>query len=283
MNELSTLSKETRTAIADLALSNDDILSVLSSSIYPGASLASIKLATMYCKANNLDIFQKPVHLVPMWDKNSGAMRDVIMPGIGLYRTQASRTGEFAGLTEPEFGPMVTETIDGCKITYPEYCKITAKRVLSNGVIAEFTAIEYWMENYAVKGGKEKSLAPNSMWQKRPRAQLVKCTEAQAMRKAFPEMGAAPTAEEMEGKNYDSFDSQMPTRKTPQTIAEAQVIESTPERDKLIADLEILVTEQGVEAYAEVFQNMTKEQRQLVGIHEHQRLKELGAKNDDIA
>jgi phage recombination protein Bet len=275
MTEVSTIRQENA-----LALSDNDVLNVLSSSIYPGANLASIKLAIMYCKANNLDIFQKPVHLVPMWDKNSGATRDVIMPGIGLYRTQASRTGEFAGLTEPEFGPMITETIDGTKVTYPEFCKITAKRVLSNGVIAEFTAIEYWTENYAVKGGKEKSLAPNAMWQKRPRAQLVKCTEAQAMRKAFPEMGAAPTAEEMEGKNYDSQDNQLPIRKTPQAIAEAQVIESSPERDKLIADLELIVTEQGLDAYAEVFEKMTKEQRQLLGIHEHQRLKELGAKND---
>jgi phage recombination protein Bet len=275
MNEISTARQENA-----LALSDNDVLNVLSSSIYPGANLASIKLAIMYCKANNLDIFQKPVHLVPMWDKNSGTTRDVIMPGIGLYRTQASRTGEFAGLTEPEFGPMITETIEDCKVTYPEFCKITAKRVLSNGVIAEFTAIEYWTENYAVKGGKEKSIAPNAMWQKRPRAQLVKCTEAQAMRKAFPEMGAAPTAEEMEGKNYDIQDNQPLVRRTPQEIVNAQIIESTPERDGLITDLEIIVTEQGLDAYGQTWEKLTKEQRQMVGIHEHQRLKELGAKND---
>jgi hypothetical protein len=85
-------------------------------------------------------------------------------------------------------------------VTYPEYAKCTVKRALDNGVIAEFTAIEYWKENYAIKGGKEKSVAPNAMWSKRPRGQIAKCAQAQALRIAFPELGASPTAEEMEGK-----------------------------------------------------------------------------------
>ncbi|MFM7010971.1 MAG: recombinase RecT, partial [Betaproteobacteria bacterium] len=49
----------------------------------------------------------------------------------------------------------------------------------------------------------EKSVAPNAMWQKRPYAQLAKCAEAQALRKAFPEFGSAATADEMEGKEID--------------------------------------------------------------------------------
>lgn len=203
-----------------LAMSDDELMSVLRSSLYVGAQDASIKMAVNYCKAAGLDIMQKPVHLVPMWDSKSGAMRDVVMPGIGLYRTQASRSNEMAGITEPEFGEDVTETIGGTTITYPKSCKVIVKRLLPNSIMAEFVAVERWIENYAVRGGKDKSIAPNSMWAKRPYAQLAKCAEAQALRKAFPELGAMPTAEEMEGKEID-ITPQADLPKEPTTLDDA--------------------------------------------------------------
>lgn len=180
--------------------SNDEMITILRSSIYPGAAKQSIVMALEYCAAQGLDVMMKPVHIVPMWDGKAKEMRDVIMPGIGLYRIQASRTGQFAGMTETEFGPVITQKIGGVEVTYPEWAKVTVKRLLPNGMIAEFTAREYWLENYAIKGGQEKSVAPNAMWSKRVYGQISKCAQAQALRMAFPELGAAPTAEEMEGK-----------------------------------------------------------------------------------
>ena len=145
---------------------------------------------------------QKPVHIVPMWDSKQGIMRDVIMPGVGLYRMQAARTGQLAGMSEPIFGDDVTESIGGQSITYPRDCRVTIKRLLQSGEVAEFTVREFWRENYAVKGGKDKSIAPNAMWTKRPYAQLAKCAQAQALRMAFPEAtGAEVTADEMEGRD----------------------------------------------------------------------------------
>jgi len=184
-----------------LATHNEDsLVEVLGSSLYPTASANSIKLVLSYCRAAGLDPMQKPVHIVPMWNGKLKCMQDVIMPGIGLYRTSANRTGQFAGMSEPEFGPTVEYTLDKQKFNVPEWCKITVRRQLASGHVGEFTAIEYWIENYAVKGGQEKSVAPNAMWAKRPRGQLAKCAQAQALRAAFPELGALPTAEEMEGK-----------------------------------------------------------------------------------
>jgi phage recombination protein Bet len=182
-----------------LALPEADLLNVLASSLYPGAALDSIRLVLGYCKAAGFDPMMKPVHIVPMWDGKAKQMRDVVMPGIGLYRTQAARSG-CAGVSEPEFGPDVTETIGGVQVTYPQWCRVTVKRRQQTGDVDEFTAKEFWRENYAVKGGQEKSIAPNAMWQKRPYGQLAKCAEAQALRKAFPEVGSQPAAEEMEGK-----------------------------------------------------------------------------------
>ena len=187
-----------------LATQNDEqLVEVLGASLYPTGSANSIKLVLSYCRAAGLDPMQKPVHIVPMWNGKLKCMQDVIMPGIGLYRTQANRTGQFAGMSEPEFGPMVAAKIDKVDVTYPEWCKVTVRRQLASGHVGEFTAVEYWLENYAVKGGAEKSTAPNAMWAKRPRGQLAKCAQAQALRAAFPELGALPTAEEMEGKPID--------------------------------------------------------------------------------
>lgn len=196
MNETST--------IQSLAMNEAALVTVLENSLYPGASPQSIAMVINYCQAAGLDPMQKPAHIVPMWDSKAQRMRDVIMPGIGLYRTQAARTGQYAGVTEPEYGPDVTEKIGGQEITYPLWCKVVVKRMMPSGQIVEFAAIERWKENYAAKGGKEKSIAPNAMWTKRPYAQLYKCTESQALRKAFPEMvGSQPTADEMEGKALD--------------------------------------------------------------------------------
>lgn len=183
-----------------IALSEDDLMNVLESSLYPGAARDSIKMVIGYCKAAGLDPMQKPVHIVPMWDSKAKRMRDVIMPGVGLYRTQASRAG-CIGVSEPEFGPEIKESVGGVEITYPKWCRVTAKRRLPSGEIAEFTAKEFWLENYATAG--KDSMAPNAMWKRRVYAQLAKCAEAQALRKAFPEVGSMPTADEMEGKTID--------------------------------------------------------------------------------
>lgn len=185
-------------AIPALAMSEQELMNVLRHSLYPGAQDDSIKMVIAYCKAAGLDPMQKPVHIVPMFDSKAKTMRDVIMPGIGSYRVQAARSGEYAGMSEPEFGPDVTESIGGATITYPSWCRVVVKRLMPNGMIAEFAATERWKENYATKS--RDSLEPNAMWKRRPYAQLAKCSESQALRKAFPEIGSAPTAEEMEGK-----------------------------------------------------------------------------------
>lgn len=190
------MSKEL-TTISDTELNN-----VLRNSLFPNASDMSLELVKGYCKAAGLDIMQKPVHIVPMWNSAAGKMVDTIMPGIGLYRINASRTGQYAGISEPVYGPVVTKKVGGVECTYPEWCEITVKRNYG-AFTAEFTSHELWLENYAEKGGKEKSVAPNSMWMKRPFGQIKKCAEAQALRMAFPEIGSQPTADEMEGKEIE--------------------------------------------------------------------------------
>jgi len=181
------------------AIEEGRAIEVLQSSMYPGASIESVRMVLDYCKARSLDPFQKPVHIVPMWDNKSKQMHDVIMPGLNLYRTQAAESGCLAGIGEPQFGPMTEFNLGGVTVKAPESCRVTVKRVLPSGAIAEFTSIEYFEE--AVSTSKEGK--PTPMWQKRPRGMLAKTAESQALRKGFPDVaGASETAEEMEGKSY---------------------------------------------------------------------------------
>lgn len=262
-----------------LQLNEDELIKVLSNSLYVGAQLESIKMVHSYCKAAGLDPMQKPVHIVPMYcstgqktkdGKDIKAMRDVIMPGIGLYRIQASRTEQLAGVSEPEFGEDVTEKLGNEEFTYPLWCKITVKRLTKTGHIAEFTAKEFWKENYATKSRDDK--APNAMWGKRPYGQLAKCTEAQALRKAFHELGSQPTADEMEGKEIDI---------TPSSIDQIEVKELLAYSDeKFEANKETwkISIEKGKHTPDDII-NMISTKHKLTE-EQIKNIKKLGEKND---
>lgn len=178
------------------------IFNTLVTSIYPGAKYESAEMVIEYCNSLKLDPMMKPVHIVPMSVKDSRSgdftYRDVIMPGIGLYRIIASRSQKYLGITKPEFGKDVTEELDGVKVIYPEWCLLYIKLKV-NGEIVEIPSLVYWKEAYATANSK--TIAPNKMWLKRPRGQLIKCTEANAYRMAFPDtLGSMVTYEEVEGK-----------------------------------------------------------------------------------
>jgi len=182
---------------------NESTWSSLMNTVYPGAKAESVMMVLDYCKARELDPMLKPVHIVPMSVKDSFSgkygMRDVVMPGVGLYRIQASRSGDYAGSDEPEFGPIVNATLSGQNVAYPEWCKYTIHKLIGDRIVS-FSAKEFWLENYATAGRDTE--APNAMWKKRQHGQIAKCAEAQALRKGWPEIGQDATAEEMAGKHY---------------------------------------------------------------------------------
>lgn len=80
-----------------------------------------------------------------------------------LAGSLSSRSNQYVGISEPEFGEEVTNNLGGVTITYPAWCKITVKRAVGN-FVAEFTAVERWIENYTTE--RKDSVAPNYMWKK---------------------------------------------------------------------------------------------------------------------
>ena len=118
------------------------VISALQSSVYPGASIDSIMLVIDRCRAGGLDPLMKPFHIVPMPFKDANgrwSSKDVVMPGIGLYRINAARTRQYCGSSAPTFGPMMTQDLDGTEVTYPEWCEVTVYKMM-NGNRCEFTA-----------------------------------------------------------------------------------------------------------------------------------------------
>lgn len=188
-----------------LVTQDENMVEVLKDSLYPDAKDESIKMVIAYCKARNLDPLQKPVHIVPFKQKD-GTFRDVIMPGINLYRTQAANTGCLAGISEPTFGPLTSLEFgtgsETSTVKAPEWAKITVRRLLRDGTIGEFTHIEFFEEAVSLTGKGQ----PTTIWRKRPRGMLAKVAESQAIRKAFADLkiGGESAEEGFESEPYDS-------------------------------------------------------------------------------
>lgn len=185
---------------------------VLVDQIFPAAkTVEAVVMALEYCRARSLDIYKRPVHIVPVYSSAKKQMVESVWPGIAEIRTTAARTGEYAGIDAVEFGPMVERTFTGQtgghntdsiskKVSFPEWASVIVYRIVQGQKCAFHTKI-FWEETYASIG---KSGVPNEMWTKRPRGQIDKCVEAAALRKAFPEeVGSMYAAEEMEGRVID--------------------------------------------------------------------------------
>jgi phage recombination protein Bet len=196
---------------------------VLTDQVYPSArSAEAISLALSYCRHRSLDIYKRPVHIVPMWSTQLKRYVETVWPGIAELRTTASRTKNYAGIDLPKYGPAVDEEFvevfederdsrnnreKRFLLHYPEYCDMVVYRMVA-GIRCAFNARVFWKETYATAG--RFSEAPNSMWRKRPYGQIDKCAEAAALRKGFPEeIGNEYAAEEMIGKTIDHDDEEV--------------------------------------------------------------------------
>lgn len=159
--------------------------------VFPNAkTVEGVLMALAYCRAHNLDIFKRVVHIVSIWSKEKNRYVESVWPGIQLLRTTAFRTGQYVGKRETECGPLITRTYQTkyngeVTIEVPEWMRVTIYRRVA-GEKCEFTGPKvYWDETYT-RAGRD-TVEPNDMWIKRPNGQLEKCAEAASLRSAFPE------------------------------------------------------------------------------------------------
>jgi phage recombination protein Bet len=169
----------------------------LKSSLYPGASSASVLMVIDYCIARKLDPLKKPCHIVLIEVKvgDKYEWREVIMAGVYELRATAQRTGQYLGHSIPEYGPIAT--VKG--VAAPEWCAITFYRQHPTrpDERIEFPITTFFREVVATnREGK-----PNARWSRAPVQMLTKCCEAAGLREAFPdEIGGQHTEEELAGQ-----------------------------------------------------------------------------------
>ena len=115
-------------------------------------------------------------------------------------------------------------------------------------------------------------------WRSHPKRMLRHKAMIQCARLAFGYVGIYDQDEAERIVEIELNDA--PRRQTGQQAAEAaKVVQLSPEqteaRLKLIADLEIVASEQGITAYESAFKGLTAQQRKLIGADEHSRLKKI--------
>jgi len=124
------------------------------------------------CIASKLNPFKKQAHLVGYDSKNGPTFTTII--GIDGYRAIAQRTGLYAG------GGVREVEMKNDRV--PESATFVVRKLVAN-MPCEFEATVYYDE--AVQTAFDGK--PNSIWAKRPKGQLIKCAEANALRMAFPD------------------------------------------------------------------------------------------------
>jgi phage recombination protein Bet len=194
---------------------------------WPEAPENIVGLALDYCAVQGIDIMLRPVHVV----KIAGQWQ--IIPGIALHRIRAQRSGEMVGVRF-EFPPEESyETkqykfwrrdargnryADTVEIRVPPWVRCLVLR-WQHGEPRIYEAIEYWDE--CVNLDTTGAISP--MWARRPRGQLAKVAEAQALRRAFPE--ACPSGPTIEELGDESSDEEAPKLEATQKRAPRGALE----------------------------------------------------------
>ena len=141
-----------------------------------------------HCKKTGLDPLAKQIY----FQKRGG--RPVYITAIDGFRLIAGRTGEHAGTDDTIFD-------DEEK---PKKATTTVYRIVQ-GTRYAYTATARWDE-YCPGAGQD------HMWKKMPCTMLGKCSEALALRKAFPnELGGIYAKEEMDQADDNRIVPQQPT------------------------------------------------------------------------
>jgi phage recombination protein Bet len=153
--------------MSNLALWTPEQTQLISTTIAPGCSNDELRLFAYACQRTGLDPFSKQIYAI----KRGGKM--TIQAGIDGLRSIAERTGQLDGSATEWCGP------DGAWVDVWLDSKppAAAKTILHRkGASHPFVGVARFADYNAGQG----------LWSKMPAAMIAKCSEALALRKAFP-------------------------------------------------------------------------------------------------
>lgn len=187
-------------------------IELIKATVAKGATDLELKLFLYQCQRTGLDPLSKQIHFIKRFNRKIQKEEGTIQTGIDGYRTIADRTGDYAGSDDALFSFSANSE-------YPESATVTVYRIV-RGQRCAFTATARWSEYYP---GDEKE---GFFWRKMPSAQLAKCAEALALRKAFPQQLPGVYADvEMQQAQSDALVEAQPT--PPKTLPAPKSDEAT--------------------------------------------------------
>jgi phage recombination protein Bet len=165
---------------SSLALWTPEQTQLIATTIAPGCSSDELRLFAYACQRTGLDPFSKQIYAI----KRGGKM--TIQAGIDGLRAIAERTGELDGSHTEWCGDDGQWSDVWISSKPPAAAKTTIWR---KGSSHPFTGVARFADYNAGQG----------LWSKMPAAMIAKCSEALALRKAFPaNLSGVYSTDEME-------------------------------------------------------------------------------------
>lgn len=178
--------------------------------VFNGLTEEEATVAYRLAKRRNLDVEAKQIFFVPYTDKQ-GRRTVVNQTSIDGFRLIASKSGKYGGCVEPK---LTVKLKDGAKVVLPheEYDPSEVEHIIS-GTISVIN-LEFPQPQTATalfkSYCKQYNGNPSGLWATMPDVMILKCAEALALRKAFPQdLSGIYTSDEMEqAKNDNSFQTE---------------------------------------------------------------------------
>lgn len=177
--------------------------------VFNGLTEDEAVVAYRLAKRRNLDVEAKQIFFVPYTDKQ-GRRTVVSQTSIDGFRLIASKSGKYGGSVDPK---LTVKFKDGTKavLSHEEYDPSEIDHIISGTISVINTDFPQPQTATALFKSycKQYNGNPTGLWATMPDVMILKCAEALALRKAFPQdLSGIYTSDEMEqAKNDDSFNT----------------------------------------------------------------------------